>query len=213
MELLLKVLGSGKARDAQTRVGPSELGGCRRRVYERLHGTPSCNTTLRMAAWMGTAIHEELRKAVKREDPFGDRYLTEVEVSVDDPGGISLTGHVDVFDKQTGEVIDWKTTTKAKLADFPSRQQMWQVHVYGWLLSRNGYAVNTVTLVGIPRDADERYVKTYSVPYDPEIAFEALGWLAQVQGLESAPEPEMHPNFCKHYCQFWGPEHGCPGKS
>jgi len=204
--LLALVDDSRSARSLQKAVGPSEIGGCVRRVWHRLNGTPKVNdNTLSMAAWMGTAIHSAIEKKIKRIDPFGERYLLENAVSVGD-----LKGHVDCYDKQEREVIDWKTTTKRRLSSFPSEQQRWQVQVYGHLMTCNGYDVETVTLVGIPRDGNELDVKIYSEPYDASVVADALAWLENVVELGDGdpPEPEMPLRFCRDYCDFYNPHVG-----
>lgn len=197
-------------RSMQKQVGPSEIGGCSRKVWHRIHGTPKTNfDTLSMASTMGTAIHEWIEKKIKRDDPFEERYMREIEVSHD-----GLMGHADVYDVVDREVVDWKTTTKKNLANFPSQQQIWQVQVYGYLLTSNGYPVDTVKLVGIPRDGNETHVKVYAEPYDEAVALEAIAWLRNVEAMESRPDPEKHVRFCRDYCGFYDAteEVGCGGQ-
>lgn len=206
---------SHSARSLQKAIGPSEIGGCRRRAWHRISHTPTQNDeTLSMAAWMGTAIHKELERRLKRIDPFGARFMLEQSVGVGD-----LVGHVDCYDGDNREVIDWKTTTKRKLSSFPSEQQRWQVQVYGYLMNANGYPVETVTLVGIPRDGNELDVKIHSEPYDRQVAEDALAWLDEIiEWDDEPPEPEMPVRFCRDYCQFYNPDampdgsDGCGGK-
>ncbi len=200
-------------RSLQKAVGPSEIGGCRAQVWHRLFGTRTTNPdTLEMAAWMGTAIHTELEKRVARLDPFGERYVTEMEVSAE-----GLMGHVDVYDSVDHEVIDWKTTTKSKLASkshpWPSDQQRMQVQLYAYLLTCNDRIVETVTLVGIPRDGNENHIAIHSEPYDPELALQGIEWLRELQTLDTPPEGERPVRFCRDYCQFYDAtgEIGCPG--
>ena len=195
----------GSNRSNQTNIGPSEIGGCRRKVWFKLNGAEGTNETLKFASIMGTAIHNHIEEAFRRQDPFSERYLLEVEVSVGD-----LTGHVDLYDKENNEVADWKTSTKKNLAKFPSLQQRWQVQLYGWLLSENGYKVDNVTLVGIPRDGDERHVVYHTEPYDPKLAEEARDWLSEVAKFEEAPLPEKPARFCVSYCKYFGEL--CQGK-
>lgn len=201
------------ARSLQKSVGPSEIGGCRRKVWHRLFNSRVTNPdTLEMAAWMGTAIHDALEKRVKRHDPFGERFITEMEVSAD-----GLMGHVDVYDTVEHEVIDWKTTTKSKLSSkaypWPSDQQRTQVQLYAYLLTCNDRIVETVTLVGIPRDGNENHVAIHSEPYDPEVALAGIEWLREVEAMDTPPEPERPVRFCRDYCQFYDAtgEIGCPG--
>jgi len=60
-ELLLGVLrdkDAKRSRSVQTQVGPSEIGGCARKVWYRLNSQPVTNDNeLKLAAIMGTAIH------------------------------------------------------------------------------------------------------------------------------------------------------------
>lgn len=197
-------------RSLQKQVGPSEVGGCSRRVWHRLRGTPTVNEdTLIMPAWMGTAIHKELERKLNERDPFRERY--EIEVAVEHNG---MRGHVDVYDKQDKEVIDWKTSTKSGLKEFPSEQQITQVQLYGYLLEANGREVETVSLVGLPRDGNERGIVTYSEPYDVTKAEAGLEWLADIAGRTEPPEPEKHRRFCILYCPYYDAAAtvGCPGK-
>lgn len=209
--LLLEVLAAGdnaRARSSQKNVGPSEVGGCRRRVYYRTHEQPKTNQTLRLAAIMGTAIHNTIEKAFYRTDPFAENYVLEMEVSHE-----NLTGHIDLYLPNKKELVDWKTTTKKNLKNFPSREQKMQVHLYAYLLLKNDKEVETVTLVGIARDGDERDIKVYSAPYDEDIAKEGLYWLAELDTYTEPPAPEKYASFCALYCNFYDAtgEIGCKG--
>jgi len=211
-ELLLTVLhekDASKSRSKQKKVGPSEIGGCRRKVWYRLNDQPETNDDLsKLAAIMGTAIHAEIEKAIQAADPTGKKYMVETEVEYGD-----IKAHVDLFVPETGDVIDWKTSKVRNLSYFPTLQQRWQVQVYGYLLAKNGYAVNRVSLCAIARDGDERDVKVHTEDYDESIALEALGWLAAVKEAVDAPAPEKDASFCKSYCQFYDAsgQMGCVG--
>ena len=211
-ELLLSVLhekDASKSRSKQTQVGPSEIGGCRRKVWYRLNDQPETNENLsKLAAIMGTAIHAEIEKAIEAVDPNGEKYKVELEVEYND-----IKAHIDLFIPETGDVVDWKTVKVKNLSYFPSSQQRWQVQVYGYLLAKNGYAVNRVSLVAIARDGDERDVKVHTENYDESMALEALGWLAAVKEAAEAPAPEKDASFCKSYCQFYDAsgQMGCVG--
>jgi CRISPR/Cas system-associated exonuclease Cas4 (RecB family) len=188
-ELLLHVLhaqDAGRDRSTQTEVGPSEIGGCRRKVWYRLNAQPHTNENQsKLAAIMGTAIHAAIEEAIGAIDPEGKDYLVETAVAYGD-----MKAHIDLFVPSTGAVIDWKTSKVKNLSYFPSNQQRWQVQVYGYLLSKNGHKVNTVNLVAIARDGDERDIKVHSEPYDEVIAQAALTWLANVKASTELPAPE-----------------------
>jgi CRISPR/Cas system-associated exonuclease Cas4 (RecB family) len=211
-ELLLHVLhtkDASRSRSTQTQVGPSEIGGCRRKVWYRLNAQPETNENQsKLAAIMGTAIHAAIEDAIGHIDPEGKEYLVETEVAYGD-----MKAHVDLFVPSTGAVIDWKTSKVKNLSYFPSKQQRWQVQVYGYLLSKNGHEVKTVNLVAIARDGAEKDVKVHTEPYDEAIALEAFTWLNEVKTSVTLPEPEKDQSFCKDYCQYYDAteEMGCGG--
>jgi CRISPR/Cas system-associated exonuclease Cas4 (RecB family) len=212
-ELLLQVLrdkDAGRARSKQTQVGPSELGGCRRKVWYRLNDQPETNDNeLKLSAIMGTAIHAEIEKAISIADPKGEKYW--VETSVEYNG---MKAHIDLFIPETGDVIDWKTVKVKNLSYFPTQQQRWQVQVYGYLLDKSGKGKpRTVNLVAIARDGDERDVKVHSEPYDPKMAEDALNWLSAIKESAEAPGPERDQSYCKFYCKYFDEsgEMGCTG--
>ena len=203
---------SSRDRSVQVEIGPSQIGGCRRQVYHQLVGTPETNPdTESLAAILGTFIHAGVAEAIKREDPFGDNFLIEEEFVAGD-----LKGHVDLYIKDQKTIVDWKTTKLKSLRYFPSAQQRMQVQIYGYLLTANGYEVENVALVAIPRDGEMAQVKSHIEPYDPEMAQVGLAWLAEVKALavsgESAPAPEKDAVFCANYCNYYDAsgEVGCP---
>ena len=212
-ELLLTVLhekDANKSRSKQTQVGPSEIGGCRRKVWYRLNDQPETNFQLKkLAAIMGTAIHSEIEKSIEAIDPNGEKYWVETEVEYD-----GIKAHIDLFIPETGSVVDWKTVKVKNLSYFPTAQQRWQVQVYGYLLEKSGKAkVKDVNLVAIARDGDEGDVRIHTEPYDEVAALEALQWLSNVKNLTEAPAPEKDQSFCKSYCQYYDAsgEMGCVG--
>jgi len=207
-ELLLTALRAGDAkrsRSTQVQIGPSELGGCRRKVWYRLNDQPETNDDeLKLAAIMGTAIHTEIEKALSDNPDV----LLETEVEYN-----GMKAHIDCFVPGTGDVIDWKTSKIKNLGYFPSTQQRWQVQVYGYLLAKNGHKVERVSLVAIARDGDERDVKVHTEPYNEAMALEALGWLSAVKEAAEAPAPEKDASYCQFYCKFYDAsgQMGCVG--
>ena len=207
---ILHAKDASRSRSQQVQIGPSELGGCRRKVYYRLHEQHETNgNEMKLAAIMGTAIHAAIEEAIKLADPDGTKYVVEQEVEYKD-----MKAHIDLWIPETGDVVDWKTVKKNNLSYFPSTQQRWQVQVYGYLLDKSGKGkpVN-VNLVAIPRDGDERDIKVHSEPYDETIAEEALRWLAEIKTATEAPAPERDENYCKFYCKYYDAsgDIGCVG--
>jgi hypothetical protein len=198
-------------RSVQVEIGPSQIGGCRRQVYHQLVKTPVTNPdTESLAAILGTFIHSGVAEAIRREDPFGDNFLIEQEFEHD-----GLKGHCDLYIRDQKMVVDWKTTKLKSLRYFPSLQQRMQVQIYGYLLVANGYEVEKVSLVAIPRDGVMEQIKVHVEDYDPEIAAKGLAWLDEVKALadgESAPAPEKDVVFCVNYCSYYDATGaiGCP---
>jgi hypothetical protein len=214
-ELLAKSLNAydkNRDRSKQVEVGPSSVGGCRRQVFYQLQEAPKTNPdTESLAAILGTFIHSGIAEAIKREDPFGENFLIEQEFEYD-----GLKGHCDLFIKDIGLVVDWKTTKKKSLRYFPSEQQRWQVQLYGWLLSKNGYTVNEVSLVAVARDGDMADIRSHREPYDEAAALAAIAWLDEVKEMAAkneAPAPEKWSGFCANYCNYYDASGvtGCPG--
>ena len=191
-------------RDRQVNVGPSEIGGCRRKVWHRLNRTPVTNPeTLRQASSMGTAWHSWIEERLEGNP----RFLLETSVERD-----GILGHVDCFDTERAEVIDWKTIRLSGVPYFPKRQQRMQVQIYGWLMSAER-EVRSVCLVGFVKDATERELIVHEEPYDEALALEGLAWLEEVRGMTDPPAPEMPLNLCRDYCGFYDRSGvvGCPG--
>jgi len=187
---------NSRARSQQKAIGVSQLGSCRRQVWHKLNGDTGTNPTLRLAAIMGTAIHAAIEKVTLSETA-----LVEHRVEID---GLP-PATIDYFDPATGEVVDWKTITLKNVNWFVSKQKRWQVQTYGYLLTRAGFDVKTVTLIGIPRDGNEEDIVVHSEPYDETVALDALKWLDDVKALTSAPDPERDAaTFCAKYCEFYG---------
>lgn len=198
-------------RSQQVEVGPSSLGGCARRVWYDLKQWPKINQVESLGAILGTFIHSGMEKAMQRLDPFNDNFLIEVELQHED-----IKGHCDLFIKDIGLVVDFKTSTKSGLRYLGSQQQQWQIQTYGWLLTQAGYKVNHVSLVGIPRDGKMNDIKVFQDDYRPEIAEEALQWLANLKRWAASddepPRAERPINFCKDYCPYFDMSgvNGCP---
>lgn len=208
-EKLIKALHekeNNRPRSTQVQIGPSELGGCRRKVWYRLNDQPETNDAeLKLAAIMGTAIHSAIESAFA-----GDNSII-LEQTVEFGG---MKAHVDAYVPSTGDVIDWKTVKAKNLSYFPSQQQRWQVQTYGYLIDKSGVGKpKTVNLVAIARDGDERDIKVHSEPYDEAIALEALSWLEAIKESAEAPAPERDESYCKFYCKFYDAsgEMGCVG--
>lgn len=200
-----------RPRSQQAAIGVSSLGDCRRKVWHMIQGDKSSNTdVLRLPAILGTAIHSMIETALAGGYPDRkpeDQPMLEHRIEIE---GLP-PATIDYYDPLTGTVIDWKTITLKGVDYFVTQQKRYQVQVYGYLLTQAGFKVNTVKLIGIPRDGTERDVIEHEEPFDHNIALEALAWLEDVRNTTEAPNPERDPvTFCRKYCQFYGDL--CAGK-
>ena len=229
-------------RSLQAAVGPSELGTpCLRRLgYKAIDHDPKPNTdTDPWASVIGTATHAwmaetygRLNRDARRDRgdhvsiPVpADRYLIEHRVHL--PGGIS--GSCDLFDRDTGYVIDWKVTGLDRLKGYrkigPGQQYRTQGHLYGLGMQLAGERVERVAIVFLPRGGRIDQLYPWSEPYDPQIAIDALRRFEEIRAFHITLDPAEHPEnwallptadaYCT-YCPFYLPNStdlgkGCPG--
>jgi len=184
-----------RSRSQQTAIGVSQLGGCRKQVWLKLQGTEPTNQPMRIASIMGTAIHSTIEAALQDSG-----LMLEYRVEVD--GFPPAT--IDCYDPATKTVTDFKTIKLSGVPYFITKQKRYQIHSYAFLLTKAGFEVDTVQLIGIPRDGNDSQLIEHSEPYDESIALEAFAWLAEVEAMTSAPAPEMSGSFCRDYCPFFG---------
>jgi hypothetical protein len=189
-----------RSRSQQTAIGVSQLGGCRKQVWLKLQGTEPTNQPMRIASIMGTSIHSTIEAALQDSG-----LMLEYRVEVD--GFPPAT--IDCYDPATKTVTDFKTIKLSGVPYFITKQKRYQIHSYAFLLTKAGFEVDTVQLIGIPRDGNDSQLIEHSEPYDESIALEAFAWLAEVEAMTSAPAPEMSGSFCRDYCPFYG---ACLGK-
>lgn len=204
-------------RARQRAIGPSEVGTpCVRRIGYKLAGTPATNQPDTWLATIGTAVHAWLAETFT-----SDRYLVEHRVEVRE----GLAGSVDLYDKQTKSVIDWKVVGDSSLkrykANGPGEQYRTQAHLYGVGLSNAGYEVERVAIAFLPRGGTLRAMHLWSEPFNPDIAWKAIARLELAQtsinaaGIEALPLLPTTDSFC-HFCPYFLPgstdlRTGCPG--
>jgi hypothetical protein len=198
-----------RPRSQQKVLGPSSIGSCTRQVWHASHNTPVTNYTDGLAAILGTAIHATIAEAIALEDPFGEDFLIELPVFSE---ALGRKGHVDLFIKSRGLVIDWKTTKKKSMRYFPYDNQRMQVQAYGVLMEDSGYTVKEVALCAIPRDGEMKDIKVHREAYDRELGLSGLNWLEKVENMVLKPAPEKTIKYCSAWCKFYDATGvvGCP---
>jgi hypothetical protein len=174
----------------------------------------------------GTAIHTWLASAFEA-DTTG-KWLVEHRVTINNRPG----GQLDLFDIESGTVIDHKTagatSLKARKAEGPTAQQIIQLNMYGLGLEQEGYTVNKIALAFYPLGGTLSGMFTWIGDYDREIALTAIERLENTQNLVVMLDPESNPDrwalipattsFGCSYCPWFIPNSddlskGCPGET
>lgn len=176
----------GHPRSQQTTIGPSEVGTpCTRRLAWKLGGVPPVQ--VERAAWrptVGTAVHTWLaevliadnERRVARGEPA--RWLVELRVAPGLIGDDDLTGSLDVYDRVTGDIVDWKivgaASLKAARKDGPKQAYRVQVHLYGAGVRRRGLPVRNVHVIFLPSAGELSEAVMWSQPWSEQVAQAAL---------------------------------------
>lgn len=184
-------------------LGPSELGErCEFCLGEKImlvkKGTSrvSVRRYFSYAAWVGTAIHEKLDRAMGalEAEVFTVRELTLMIASI--PGLGDVWGHTDCYVPDWAEVVDYKTKldkeavykllhleelARTEGAQDARLEKMWdQTMLYGLGVERSGKPVEAVSLVILPRYSDDiGEIKTVTRRYDRERALGVIDRVAQ----------------------------------
>jgi hypothetical protein len=202
-------------RSQQVYIGPSEVGQeCVRRLAYKLLDWDKANESGggSWAANVGSAIHSFLENIFAA---FPERYEVEQKVKI----RANLSGTIDLFDKEKGYVLDWKTTSpagvKAKRSEGATAQQITQVQLYGYGKAQQGVTVNKVGLIYLPTGGsiDDMHIELFD--YDEQAALAALARLDSVYSLlstidvETTPEmwaliPATPSRMCM-YCPYYRP--------
>lgn len=201
-ELIDLIKAARDERGEQVEIGPSEVGTpCERKLAYKIWNMPATNGNQgdKWRARVGTAIHKQ------NEETFGahteniecpeelgvdQRWLTERKVTVgtwhDGTRERELRGSADLYDSlplwlpDEQCVVDWKTSTPDKIADYcrgkiPEAYRV-QGHCYGLGYENEGKAVKWIALMFLPRDGELNLATTclHVEAYDASIARGAL---------------------------------------
>jgi hypothetical protein len=209
-----------RPRSRQAHVGPSEVGErCDRRLAMAVANVQQVNYPDPLKAYVGTGLHQMLADAVELRDRGTGRYLSEHRVTYR-----GVTGSVDLFDRVTGRLIDFKSKslTKVKRARRQPMEHGYKVQqmIYAAGLIAQGEHVKSVTLLYIPTDGDLSDMYAQTLPVDVSIADEAIDRLECIQNevADGKPLPDFkaHTSALCGWCPFYSPltplsPASCPG--
>jgi hypothetical protein len=202
-------------RSQQVYIGPSEVGTeCTRRIAYKLLDWEKVNESGggNWAAQVGTAIHSHLEGIFSK---FPDRFEVESKVKITK----NLSGTIDLFDKEKGIVLDWKTTSPANVKEKrnsgATNQQIIQVQLYAYGKAQEGHDVKKVGLAFLPTGGQISEMHLELHDYDEGVAVGALSRLDDVRNLltlldvESSPQmwghiPKVTSRLC-NYCPYFRP--------
>ena len=212
-----------RPRSRQRAVGPSELGlACSREIAYKLAGTDPVNHGIDpMRSLVGQAVHGHLAETFRQLRPVG-RYLVEHPVSYE-----GVAGTLDLYDRRTRTLIDWKTSRTAKIrrtaVDGPPRHYRWQSQVYAAGLLAQGETPTRCAVVYIPTDGELADVMAWIYPINADEADDAVARLTAVRErldiVSNNPGAvDAQPSRLCPWCPYHRPEWtgdlavACPGE-
>lgn len=120
-------------------------------LLERRHGE-EVETDCADMVWMifGSAVHK-----VMEDHTVGDTQIAELSLKADCFGS-KLKGHLDLYDAESGAVIDYKTCSvwKVIFGDYTDWKRQGQI--YCWLLRENGLEGKSFEVVALMKDHSKR---------------------------------------------------------
>lgn len=217
------------ARSMQQNIGMSEVGSeCDRQLAYKIADVPPVNLDDDpMASMTGTGLHHVLADYLQRQHGGTGRWLIEHPVNYIAPGrNLIIPGTVDAYDRRRKLVLDWKTTSKAKLrtirADGPATRYVVQAQLYAAALRQAGERPERVGLVYLPRDGKLTELHVWTTVPDEEFL---TAWLDRLRDLNSylldqggdATGVNPKPTRLCSWCPWHSPDstnsaRACPGQ-
>lgn len=216
-------------RSTQREIGMSEVGtDCDRQLAYKMAGTPPINMDDDpMPSLMGTGLHHVLADTLTRLHPGTGRWLVEYPVKYEVDEHLVIPGTVDAYDRRRKLVLDWKSTSKAKLRTIrnggPQVRYVVQAQLYAAALRQAGEAPERVGLVYLPRDGKLSDLHVWTTAPDEQFL---TAWLDRLRGInrtlaenygdpsEAKPVPTRLCGWCSwHNPASTDTARSCPGQS
>lgn len=197
-------------RSKQKVLGVSDVGGCREYGRLKTIDAPETDVREKWAAFLGTAVHNELDDAFAYY--FGKDVLVGHEVMVVYPNGSTMPGHPDWVFPTANTVVDGKTVdglhTIRKTG--PSNRQWIQVMSYAKALIEEGTLDSSkpvrCVLAFVDRSGREAGFEVFEREYDPVVIAEADNWITDVIYAVKNDEPASKDkpiDWCERFCEFY----------
>jgi hypothetical protein len=201
-------------QSASNRIGVSDVGHCREKVRRMIVEEPRTDERGYLEAFLGTAVGDATEAAWKASDP---NVITQQELTVALPSGLTLLGHSDVIDVTRNTVWDIKTKNGLDVVrkSGPDLQQKFQKHLYGLGCIQAGLLDPEHLLVGnvfIDRGGKDKDPYVTFERFDMAVVEEADEWLGDAvyavrMGEEASRDKPRE--FCERFCEFYT---GCRGR-
>lgn len=184
----------GQARNHQSEPGPSQMGGCERRLGYHL-ATGIGNGRTDDGAWrpqVGTAVHAWLDEVFANDDasrePGQPRWLSSYRVT--NP----VVGTIDIADLEQRKAIDFKITgkttrDKAARGEVSDKYEV-QLDLYALGLINDGYPIETVALLLLPASGSLSEAVWYERPVNLDRAREAVARRDRIKAMLSVADVE-----------------------
>ena len=213
---LISVGAATSPRSLQLDVGASEIGaGCDRQIAYKAHGVPAVNFRDPLRTLAGTGLHSALAEVFTRLNHNTARYLVETAVTYR-----NLRGTVDLYDRATRAVVDWKSADKKKIRyirhDGVNVSYQTQVQIYAAGLKEAGEDPLKVAVVFVPFDGEISDIWAWVAPVNRQVADDAIDRYERL--TEHTPNvtpatPSRLCPWCDHHMpgstNLWV---GCPGQ-
>lgn len=204
------------ARSQQARagiLGPSDIGFCRQKAVLVTRQTQPTDDVSKWSANVGTALHNYIEAALKRQFPawlMGS--VDDIVVTAHLPSGAQISGHPDIIAPDINAILDIKTVDGF---EWVKRNDVSDAHRY----QRTLYAIGAVqggyltedkpVYVGnlyFDRSGKERFPLVKVSEYDPMEADEIDSWIGDVtyavrHGEDAARD--IAPSVCQQICEFY----------
>jgi DNA-binding XRE family transcriptional regulator len=173
-------------RSLQRQIGPSEIGtDCVRCLARKMLDidklAPESARDMPWLPFIGTAVHASLEEIFANDnDTKGKvRWLIETRLPIGTIGDMDISGSCDLFDKETGTVVDHKVVGLTKLKSLPRKgpgnTYRIQAHLYGYGWTKLGLEVKDVAVKFYPRnDISMTNGYFWYEKYDEQVAIKAL---------------------------------------
>lgn len=190
-------------RSRQTVVGASEVGQlCDRRLTYKLGGTEPVNwSDDPLRPLIGTGVHLALDDVFARLDDGAGRYLMRHRIMYRD-----VPGEIDLYDRWLRLLVDWKTSTKAKIARYAkgevTAEYLVQAQIYAAGLIEQGKPVDAIAICYVPLDGALRDMWATELTPDRAMADAAIDRLEVLRGLapvNATPTPTHTCGWCPQY--------------